>query len=123
MHFLCCDLGNSLLQLPARRFHGQIWRPNDREAQGLGCESCNRPGASSATEEIQRAVRKSALQLTDDFHRALPDRARHHADFRGGPEEKGAIATGTIALAGILIAPVPANVLLASPSVVVDVHE
>jgi hypothetical protein len=80
-------------------------------------------GASSTTEEIQGAVRKPALQLTDDFHRALPDWACHHADFRGGPEEKGAIATGTITLAGILIKPVPANVLLASPSVVVDVDE
>jgi hypothetical protein len=93
------------------------------EPDGLGRESCSRPGASSATEEIQGAVRKPALQLTDDFHRALPDWACHHADFRGGPEEKGAIATGTITLAGILIEPVPANVLLASPSVVVDVHE
>ncbi len=35
-----------------------------------------------------------------------------------GPEEKGAFATGTITLAGILIEPVPVNVLLASPAVV-----
>jgi hypothetical protein len=80
------------------------------EPDGLGREFCSRPGASSATKEIQGAVRKPALQLTDDFHRALPDWACHHADFRSGPEEKGAIATGTITLAGILIEPVPARV-------------
>jgi hypothetical protein len=78
-----------------------------------------------------RPADTTCRQLTDDFHRALPGWACHHTDFRGGTEEKGAITTGTITipvtLAGILIEPaiesVPANVLLASTSVVVDVHE
>ena len=37
--------------------------------------------------------------------------------------KKAQIATGSITLVGILIEPVPASVLLASPSVVVDVHK
>jgi len=87
-------------------------------------EKLKASGASPAAVQVQvRQLRKPALQLTDDIHRALPDWACHHADFRGCPEEKGAIATGTITLAGILNEPVPAKVLLASPSVVVDVHE
>jgi hypothetical protein len=76
-------------------------------------------------EQYENPLFNSLMTFIEPFPigLALPDWACHHPDFRGGPEEKGAIATGTITLAGILIEPVPANVLLASPSVVVDVHE
>src|ERR1019366_9156698 len=74
---------------------------HSREGQGLGHESCSRPGATSASEKIQGAVRQPAPQRSDDVHRALPDWTRHLADFRCRPEKKAAIATGTIALAGI----------------------
>lgn len=60
------------------------------------------PDASSETEKIQGAVRKPALQRGDDVHRALSDWAGDNAGFCRHPQKKGAIATGTIALPGVL---------------------
>jgi Protein of unknown function (DUF4199) len=72
-------------------------------------EKLRASGASPAAVQAQlqqlkkykELYEKPAPQRSHDVHRALPGWPRHHADFRGGPAEKAAIATGTIALAGI----------------------
>jgi len=92
--------------------------PHDRKAQGHRRECCSHSGTTSETGKTQRAVRKTVLQRSDDLHRALPGWPGDHADFRGSAEEKGAIATGTIAFASILNLFRPLRC-----SAVVDVHE